>query len=61
MKDKIISYIKETRAEMKKVVWPDRRYVTAATLIILVLVFITGAFVMFVDFGLTETFKVLLR
>ncbi|MDD5594308.1 MAG: preprotein translocase subunit SecE [Candidatus Margulisbacteria bacterium] len=61
MKDKIINYLKETLAEMRKVVWPDQRYVTVATIIILVLVFITGAFVMIVDFGLAEIFKVLLK
>lgn len=61
MKDKIINYLKETLAEMRKVVWPDQRYVTVATIIILVLVFITGAFVMIVDFGLAEVFKVLLK
>lgn len=61
MKDKILTYIKETLAEMKKVVWPDRRYVAVATLIILVLVFLTGVFVMVVDYGLAATFKVLLR
>lgn len=61
MKDKILTYIKETLAEMKKVVWPDRRYVSVATLIILVLVFLTGAFVMLVDYGFAAIFKVLLR
>jgi preprotein translocase subunit SecE len=61
MKDKLLAYLKETQAEMKKVVWPDRKYVTAATTIILFLVMLTGVFVMFVDFGLTEVFKVLLR
>ena len=61
MKNKIQAYLKETQAEMKKVVWPDRRYISVATVIILVLVFLTGIFVMIVDFGLTELFKTLLR
>ncbi len=61
MKNKIQTYLKETLAEMKKVVWPDRRYISVATMIILVLVFLTGVFVMIVDFGLTELFKVLLK
>ena len=61
MKDKIQSYLKETVAEMKKVVWPDRRYVTTATVIILILVILTAVFLMVVDFGFTEIFKVLLR
>lgn len=61
MKDKIIGYAKETLAEMRKVVWPDQRYVTVATVIILVLVFITGAFVMLVDWGLAKVFAALLK
>jgi preprotein translocase SecE subunit len=61
MKDKILNYLKETQTEMKKVVWPDRRYISVATLIVLVLVFLTGFFVMIVDFGLVEIFKLLLR
>jgi preprotein translocase subunit SecE len=61
MKDKILSYIKETIAEVKKVVWPDRRYISVATLIILVLVFLTGFFVMFVDYALAAVFKIILR
>jgi preprotein translocase subunit SecE len=61
MKDKIVNYLKETLAEMRKVVWPDQRYVTVATVIILVLVFITGAFVLLVDFGLGKVFHALLR
>jgi preprotein translocase SecE subunit len=61
MKDKIIGYFKETLAEMRKVVWPDQRYVTVATIIILVLVFITGVFVLTIDFGLGKIFTALLN
>jgi preprotein translocase subunit SecE len=64
MKDKIgqlVKFFKETRAETKKVVWPDRRYVAVATLIILVLVFITGIYVMFVDLAFTKIFGLLIK
>lgn len=61
MKEKFLGYIRETLAEMKKVVWPDRRYVMVATLIILILVILTGAFIMVVDFGLGKFFAALLR
>ena len=61
MKDKILGYLKETLSEMKKVVWPDRRYVSVATLIILVLVVLTGLFLMVTDYGLTVIFKALLK
>jgi preprotein translocase subunit SecE len=61
MKDKILGYIKETLAEMKKVVWPDRRYVMVATIVILVIVIATSLFLMIIDYGLAAFFKALLR
>ncbi|MFC1540497.1 preprotein translocase subunit SecE [Candidatus Margulisiibacteriota bacterium] len=64
MKDLVghfVKFIKETRAETKKVVWPDRRYVVVATMIILVLVVITGIYVMMVDFAFTKVFGVLMK
>ena len=57
----IKQYLKETLVEMKKVAWPDRRYIIVATLIILVLVCITAVFVMAVDFALAKIFGVLMR
>jgi preprotein translocase subunit SecE len=59
--DQVVKFVKETRAETKKVVWPDRRYVMVATSIILVLVFITGLYVMFVDLIFVRVFGFLLR
>jgi preprotein translocase subunit SecE len=64
MKDKIdliVRFLKETKAETKKVVWPDRRYVAVATIIILVLVVITGVYVMMVDFVFSKVFGLLFR
>ena len=64
MKDtvgKIVKYVKETRAETRKVVWPERRYVAVATTIIVILSFITGLYIMVVDFGFTKIFGFLLR
>ena len=61
MKDRLLNFLRETLAEMKKVVWPDRRYVLVATSIVLVLVILTMFFLMFVDWGFSEIFKVLLR
>ena len=64
MKEKINwikNYFKETRSEMKKVVWPDRRYVTVASIIILILVFLSGLYVMLVDFAFAKIFGVLIK
>ena len=61
MKEKILGFLKETLGEMKKVSWPDRKYVTAATIVVFVIVVLTAVFVTLVDFALAEVFKVLLR
>jgi len=64
MKDifgKLVKYIKETRAETKKVVWPDRRYVAVATVIIIFLVVIIGLYVMAIDLTFSKIFGVLLK
>ncbi|MBU0686694.1 MAG: preprotein translocase subunit SecE [Candidatus Margulisbacteria bacterium] len=56
---KIGRFFKETRAEVKKVVWPDRRYVMVATIVILAIVILVSVFVMFVDWGFSNIFKTL--
>ncbi len=64
MKDKfgqLVKFFKETRAETKKVVWPDRRYVTVATIIILFLVFLVGFYVMFIDLAFGKIFGFLIK
>jgi|GEM_PF-1663109 len=59
--NKVVKFFKETRAETKKVVWPERRYVAVATLIILVLVLMTGAYIMGIDFIFSRIFGFLMR
>lgn len=61
LKGKVLGFLQETLTEMRKVTWPDRKYVTTATIIVLVLVVITALFLMFVDYGLTKIFGILIR
>lgn len=61
MKDKILAFLKETLAEMRKVTWPDRRYVGAATVVVLALVVLSALFLMFTDYVFAAVFKVILR
>lgn len=56
---KISTFLKETETEAKKVVWPDRRYVAVATVIILIIVFLCAGYVLFLDWGFAEIFKAL--
>ena len=55
----IRQFLKETEIESKKVIWPERRYVAAATIIVLIIVIVSAIYVMFLDFGFTEIFKFL--
>lgn len=57
--NKISNYLKETEIEGKKVVWPDRKYVGAATLIVLVIVILSVLYVMALDFGFAKIFEFL--
>ena len=59
--DKVKGFINETRHETKKVVWPSRKYVAAATGIILVMVFLVAVYVMVVDYAFTVIFGTLLK
>ena len=57
--DKIKKFLLETTVEGKKVIWPERKFVVTATIVILIIVMLVAMFVMTVDFGLAEIFKVL--
>ncbi|MBI5399795.1 preprotein translocase subunit SecE [Candidatus Saganbacteria bacterium] len=59
--EQLVKYLKETRGETKKVIWPNQRYIAVATTIIVVLSLITGLYIMGVDFIFTKIFGVLLK
>ena len=42
-------YLKGTRLEVRKVVWPTRKETTQTTLIVVVMVFVVGVFLWLVD------------
>lgn len=56
VKDKTVNYLKEINSESKKVVWPGRDYVTAATIIVFVIVLLVAVFLMFIDYGFAKFF-----
>ncbi|MEK7376197.1 MAG: preprotein translocase subunit SecE [Candidatus Margulisiibacteriota bacterium] len=59
--DAIKKYLKETEVEARKVVWPGRKYVTAATVIILIIVVLSAVFITAVDFSFAKIFKFLIE
>lgn len=51
---KIISFLKEARAELGKVVWPTRRRAAKLTTIVVVVTVAFGVFIGAVDYGLSN-------
>ena len=52
-------FLKETESEARKVIWPDRKYTAAATVIVLIIVFLCAIYVLAIDFGFGKLFEAL--
>ena len=53
MFDKIINYIKNSRKELKKVSWPDKKTTSNYTLLVILISLFMAAFLALVDYILT--------
>ncbi|AEV29898.1 preprotein translocase, SecE subunit [Sphaerochaeta pleomorpha str. Grapes] len=51
---KLVKYIKESRLELKKVVWPSRESVISSTKVVLVSTALVAVFLWLVDFILLK-------
>ena len=60
MFEKVTQFLKEVKAELKKVVWPTRKDTIASTSVVVVLVLIIAAFLGLVDFGLSRVIRLIL-
>ncbi len=58
--DKVLDFIRESRAELKKVTWPTKKQVWYSTLVVVVLTVIVGAYLGLVDAILTAVFASIL-
>ena len=58
---KVQQFLKETETEAKKVTWPDKKYVLAATIIVMLIVTIIAVYVMILDFGFLKLFEFLTK
>ena len=56
IKEKVISYLRDVQSEAHKVIWPGKQYITAATIIVFVIVFLVVVFIMLIDFGFAKFF-----
>lgn len=57
---KSTQFLREAKAELKKVTWPSRRQTTGSTVVVIVLVFIISFFLGLVDMGLSGLVRLIL-
>jgi preprotein translocase subunit SecE len=55
-----VNFLQEVWAELKKVYWPTRKEVSAATLVVVTVVVVIAFFLGLVDFGLTRLVQLIL-
>ncbi|NTU60479.1 MAG: preprotein translocase subunit SecE [Deltaproteobacteria bacterium] len=60
MIEKLKTFFREAKAEVKKVTWPDRKASTASTIVVLVVVVVIGVYLAIVDVILNQVYKLVL-
>jgi len=60
MFNKLIQYIKDSKSELKKVVWPGKKDVKNYTLLVIGFSLGMAFFLGIIDFGLSEVIKIIL-
>jgi len=58
---KAIQFLKEVRAELRRVTWPARKDTIAGTAIVVLIVCITALYLGIVDLGLSKLVKMVLQ
>jgi len=58
--DKVTQFLREVRAELKRVTWPNRKETTGSTSVVLVLVIIVALFLGIVDMSLRALIREIL-
>ena len=53
-------FYRETTAELKKVSWPTRAEAIHLTRVVLIVIFVMGAFLGFLDYAFTQLFGLIL-
>jgi len=60
MANKFFQFFKESKAELKKVVWPTKEDVISSVKVVVISVIIMAALLGLLDFGFTELFRALI-
>ncbi len=57
---KVVAFLRDYKSEVKKIVWPNFKFVVKNTFVVLVICAIIGAFIWLLDFGLGELLGLIL-
>jgi preprotein translocase subunit SecE len=60
MMQKVMKFLEEAKAELKKVTWPSSKQTMASTLVVIIIVFIVSIYLGVIDFGLAKLVKFIL-
>ena len=58
---KLMSFIREARAELKRVTWPSRQQVWYSTLVVIAVTFLVAAYLGIIDVLFTAVFSRVIR
>ncbi|MBQ5472200.1 MULTISPECIES: preprotein translocase subunit SecE [Bacteria] len=58
---KVIQFFKESRAELKKVVWPTRDDVVSSIKVVIISTILVAVILGLLDLGFTELFRILMK
>lgn len=58
---KVIQFFKESRAELKKVVWPTKDDVISSIKVVIISTIIVALVLGLLDLGFTELFRIVMR
>ena len=58
---KIGQFFRESKAELKKVVWPSRQDVVSSVLVVIISTIIMAVILGLLDFAFTEAFRALMK
>lgn len=57
--ERTLRFLRESRAELKKVVWPSRKELVNYTAVVIVSVIIISSFIGIIDFGLSRVLSLI--
>ena len=58
---KVGQFLRETKAELKKVVWPSREDVVSSVIVVIISTILIAVVLGLLDFGFTQVFRAIMR